>query len=52
MHHVRGGDSLDGQDDVAGTQVGRGGLAAGGDLEGEKKKECFCMRKTAAVTRQ
>ena len=33
VQHICGGDSLDGQDDVTGAQVGHGGLAAGSDLE-------------------
>lgn len=34
VQHVSGRGAPDGQDDVAGAQVGDGGLAAGGNLEG------------------
>lgn len=38
VQHVFGGDSLNGQDDIAGAQIGRGRLTARSDLTGRNSR--------------
>lgn len=37
VQHVFGGDSLDGQDDITGAQIGRGRLTPRSDLAGRNR---------------